>query len=282
MIEIGSISKRFGGVTALADVSLSILKGSCHAVFGASGAGKSVLMNILAGVERADAGRVELDGKPFSFASPKEAARAGVAIVSQRVEFCAELSVAENVCMGQGAGRFGMVSRSGMERRARELLMEVGLLVDVRRAMGELDASEQKLAQLARTVGVGTKLVILDEPLESLSDAQGSQVLDVIERLRADGVTVVYASRRLPNMVMDRVSILRDGRHVGMLEREEASDERVWEMMAGRKVEAWTPKHLSGVAGHARLSVKGLGWPSERIDFVILPAAIFSRNWKEW
>ncbi len=267
MISFSSISKSFGGAAALREVSLDVLQGSCHALVGASGAGKSTLANVLAGVVRADSGEVLIDGKRVRFKSPGQAMRAGVALVGQEMPFDPEISVAEHVCMGSfGIRRLGVVSRGAIERKAREILEEVGLSSQALQAMGQLSRVERKLVSVARAFTNGAHVVVLDEPVEGMSDDEGRRVFDVIAKLRGRGATVVYICRDWPGMVLDRISVMRDGRHVGTLEWEETTAEKVGELIVGGKVEAYTPKHLSGVAGHARLSVKGLSVDDEFED----------------
>src|SRR6185436_14582538 len=134
-IQFENITKKFAGVTALDAVTLSIRRGECHALMGENGAGKSTLGKVLAGIHRPDGGTMRIDGVEMSFRSPRDAGRAGVGMVHQELAFCRDLSVAENLCMGQYPRRLGMVSRSEMRQRASELLQQIGVDLDVRRPM---------------------------------------------------------------------------------------------------------------------------------------------------
>src|SRR3982750_3567703 len=141
-IQFQSITKHFGVVTALSDVSFSIGRGECHALMGENGAGKSTLGKILAGIHRADEGRILLDGKPLDIRSPADAIRAGIGMVHQELAFCPDLSVAENLCMGQYPKRFGLLDRSAMRRKARALLERIGAhWIDVDRPMRALSTA---------------------------------------------------------------------------------------------------------------------------------------------
>src|SRR3954470_24105056 len=154
MITFDSITKTFAGVTALDNVSLSIARGECHGLMGENGAGKSTLGKILAGIYRPDSGAIQIDGVQQSLNSPADALRAGVGMVHQELAFCPDLSVAENLCMGQYPARFGFVDRSEMHRRAIELLARIGVHLDVRQSMRSLSTAQEQLVQIASAVGL--------------------------------------------------------------------------------------------------------------------------------
>src|SRR5437667_9129619 len=149
MIQFDHITKTFTGVTALDDVSLSIARGETHALMGENGAGKSTLGKVLAGIYKPDNGTIRLDGKPLSFRSPADANRAGIGMVHQELAFCPDLSVAENLCMGQYPRRLGLVSRREMRRRADELLSHIGVSMDVTQPMRSLSTAQEQLVQIA-------------------------------------------------------------------------------------------------------------------------------------
>src|SRR5687768_8565641 len=148
-VSFDHITKRFPGVLALEDVSFSIAAGTCHALMGENGAGKSTLGKILAGIYRPDDGRILLDGVAQNFRSPADAAKAGVGMVHQELAFCPDLSVAENLCMGNYPRRWGMIDRPAMERRAAELLGRIGVQLDVRQNMRALSTAQEQLVQIA-------------------------------------------------------------------------------------------------------------------------------------
>src|SRR3954470_2110296 len=149
-IRFEGITKTFGGVTALDAVTLSIAKGECHALMGENGAGKSTLGKVLAGIHRADAGRVVIGGTERTFRSPRDAVKAGVGMVHQELAFCPDLSVAENLCMGVYPKRLGLfVDRSTMRRRAKELLSRIGIELDVAAPMRSLSTAQEQLVQIA-------------------------------------------------------------------------------------------------------------------------------------
>src|SRR5687767_4518719 len=148
-IQFRNITKKFAGVTALDSVTLSIRRGECHALMGENGAGKSTLGKVLAGIHRPDGGTMRIDGVEVSFRSPRDAGRAGVGMVHQELAFCPDLSVAENLCMGQYPRRLFMIDRAAMRRRARELLTKIGVELDVRQPMRALSTAQEQLVQIA-------------------------------------------------------------------------------------------------------------------------------------
>ena len=246
---------------ALAGVSVSIARGEVHALMGENGAGKSTLGKILAGIHRADEGAVVIGGNEVVFRSPADAKRAGVGMVHQELAFCPDLSVAENLCMGRWPRRWGMVDRPGMQRQARRLLTQIGVKMDVGRMMRELTTGQEQLVQIAAAVGTGARVLVFDEPTSSLSEAEAVRLFELIEGLRQRGVTVIYVSHRLPEVrrLCDRVSVLRDGKYVGTLERAEATEERIVRMMIGRDVDlSLVGERAKAKSDEAAIRVEGL------------------------
>src|SRR5688572_17682169 len=268
-IQFENITKTFGGVTALDDVSLGVARGECHGLMGENGAGKSTLGKVLAGIHRPDSGRVLIDGKPYVFHSPRDATRAGVGMVHQELAFAPELSVAENLSMGQYPRRLGvLLDRREMARRAEELLGRIGVSINVRQPMNRLSTAQEQLVQIASAVGTGANILVFDEPTSSLSEPEAQRLFALIEDLRSRGVTLIYVSHRMPEVfrLCDRVSVLRDGRYVGTLGRGEATQDAVVRMMIGRSVEEYFPQHLSGAKGDTLLEVRNLSSPGKFQD----------------
>jgi len=267
-IELRDVSKRFGGILALDRVSFSIAPGECHALIGENGAGKSTLGKVLAGIHRPDAGEVRLDGRSLRFASPADAARTGIAMVHQELAFCPQLSVAENLCLGRYPTRWGFVlDQPAMRRAATELLERGGGRVDVREPMGRLSTAQQQLVQIAHAVGSGARVLIFDEPTSSLSDAEVRRLFALIGTLRARRVTIIYVSHRLPEVLhlADRITVLRDGRCVGTLDRAAASEEALVRMMIGRAL-AEVPRRGDRPPGPEVLRVERLSSPGRVSD----------------
>ena len=260
-IQFANINKTFVGVAALSDVSLSIDRGECHGLIGENGAGKSTLGKVLAGIHRPDGGQVLIDGKPVVFRSPADALAGGVGMVHQELAFCPDLTVAENLCMGRYPRRLGLlVDYAGMRRRAKKLLAEVGVSIDVDRRVGELTTAQEQLVQIAAAIGTGANVLVFDEPTSSLSEVDAQHLLGLIEKLKANGKTIIYVSHRMPELfrLCDNISVLRDGKYVGTLPRAECTHDAVVRMMIGRTVEAYFPKHTEQAVGGVKLRVESL------------------------
>ena len=184
-IQFKEITKTFGGVVALRDVTLEVARGECHGLMGENGAGKSTLGKVLAGIHKPDSGEMHIDGKLYHFNSPRDAMDAGVAMVHQELAFCKDLSVAENLCMGHYPRKLGvMVDKAEMARRADELLSKIGVSLDVSRPMHELSTAQEQLVQIAAAVGIGPRIVVFDEPTSSLAEPDAQNLFKLIESLR--------------------------------------------------------------------------------------------------
>ncbi|HEY7086588.1 MAG TPA: sugar ABC transporter ATP-binding protein [Tepidisphaeraceae bacterium] len=262
-IQFHNITKRFAGVTALNDVSLSIDRGECHGLMGENGAGKSTLGKVLAGIYRPDEGKILIDGKEVTIHSPADALRQGVGMVHQELAFCPDLSVAENLCMGQYPRRMFMVDRAEMRRRAEKLLGQIGVSLDVNQPMRALSTAQEQLVQIASAVGTNARILVFDEPTSSLSEPEAQQLFLLIEDLRKRGVTMIYVSHRMPELfrLCDKISVLRDGKYVGTVDRANANQDVIVRMMIGRSIEEYFPQHLSSKPGKTLLRVSGLSSP---------------------
>jgi ABC-type sugar transport system ATPase subunit len=269
-VQFRSITKTFGGVTALSDVSLGLARGECHGLMGENGAGKSTLGKVLAGIHRPDTGDVVIDGVAHVFGSPAEALAAGVAMVHQELAFCPDLSVAENLSLGRYPRRAGglFLDHAAMRLRAEELLGAIGVHLDVSRPMRELSTAQEQMVQIAAAVGTNPRILVFDEPTSSLSATDAESLFELIEKLRARGLTLIYVSHRMPELfrLCDRISVLRDGRYVGTLAKAEMTHDAVVRMMIGRSVAEYFPQHLASAPGKTVLDVRGLSSPGKFSD----------------
>lgn len=214
------------------------MSGEVLAVIGENGAGKSTLMKIMAGVTGPDVGELRMDGKRVRFASPAEAIAAGIALIHQELNLHEHLSVAENLYLGREPERFGWIDRAAMTRSAAEQLARVGLPVAAQTELGELSTAARQLVEVAKALSAGARVVIMDEPTSSLSGDESERLLALVEQLRRDGVSVIYISHRLGEVrrLADRVVVLRDGRLVGELGRDEIDHDPMVSMMVGRDI----------------------------------------------
>ena len=258
-VRFENITKRFPGALALDDVSLEVRAGSCHALCGENGAGKSTLGRVLAGIHQPDAGRLVLGGEPVRFATPRDALAAGVGMVHQELACCGNLSVAENLCLGAIPSRRGFVRHTAMARRAKSLLDDIGVELDVRRLLGDLPIAQQQLVQVASAVGSGAKVLVFDEATSSLAQADVERLYALIGRLIARGVTCIYVSHRMAELfrLCDTVTVLRDGRHVATRPVEGLSGEELTRMMIGRPVAEYLPPAVAHELGDELLRAEG-------------------------
>ncbi|MGH3433899.1 MAG: ATP-binding cassette domain-containing protein, partial [Thermocrispum sp.] len=212
-----SVGKRFPGVVALSDVDITLRAGEVHALVGENGAGKSTLIKVLTAVYAPDDGRLEYLGDSVWFARPLDAQAAGISTVYQEVNLVPLQSVASNLFLGrEPRNRLGLINFRAMNAAARDLLASYGLQVDVTRPLRSLGMGVQQMVAVARVADLNARVVILDEPTSSLEPREVDTLFAIIERLRADGVAVLYVSHRLDELyrVCDRVTVLRDGRRV--------------------------------------------------------------------
>jgi len=240
-IEVRNITKRFGGVTALLDVAFEISGGELHAIVGENGAGKSTLMKILAGVITDYDGELRLRGEPIAFDGTRDAERKGVSIIHQELNLVEELTVAANIFLGREKHtRFRLIDDAAMEREAAELFerLECGIRPDA--FVRDLRVGDQQLVEIAKALSFDADILIMDEPTSALTEAEVDRLFRVIERLRTRGVTILYISHKMDEVfrLSDRITVLRDGKHVATVNREDTSPRKIAHLMVGREIES--------------------------------------------
>ena len=215
LLKVAGVTKRYPGVLAVDDVSLSLEAGQIVGLVGKNGAGKSTLIKIIAGAERADEGHLQMNGEPLDLHRPHDATVAGLAFVHQDLQDVGDLSVAENVMLGLGyPRRLGLfVDWAELRRRAAESIARLEVDIDPRQPVGELSVAQQRLVMIARGLAQQAQLLVLDEPSASLTDEEIEHLYAVVRRLRDDGITVVYVSHRLEEIfeLTERVIVMRNG-----------------------------------------------------------------------
>lgn len=272
VLEVSGITKRFPGVLALENVSLTLGRGEVVAVLGENGAGKSTLMKILAGVQEADAGTVRMSGQRVSIRSVEEALEQGVSLIHQELNLADNLDVGANIFLGREPRRWaGMIDRAAIRREAGKYLTQVGLEVDPDEIVSGLTIGHQQMVEIAKALSVDARVLIMDEPTSSLSQKEADQLFVVIKELASKGVSIVYISHRLGEVqtLADRVVVLRDGKNVGELLREEVNHESMVKLMVGRDVSQFYP-HEPHQPGETVLEVRDLISPAHsghRLDF---------------
>jgi ribose transport system ATP-binding protein len=244
MLHVETISKQFPGVRALSDVSLTFEHGEIHAVVGENGAGKSTLIKIICGIYQPDEGATTLDGQDLQPASYSDAMRVGINLVSQEIQVVPKASVAENVMLDklERFRRRGRVDWPAIAREAETYTKLVGLEVPVSSPTGPLSAAQKQLVMIAKALSANARVLILDEPTSSLTLHEANSLFAVLRQLRASGVTIVFVSHKLEEVldIADRISVLRDGKLVGTRPASELSKDAIVTMMLGREArETW-------------------------------------------
>lgn len=262
-LKFSAITRRFPGVLALDRVSFEVERGGCHALIGENGAGKSTLGKILAGVYTADEGEIHLDGKLIHPTSPLVARQLGIAMVHQELAFCPNLTVAENLCLGDLPQRAGWVDRAKMRERAGAMLREIAADIDVNLPISRLSTGQEQVVQIAAAVGTDARIIVMDEPTSSLSAHESEHLFQLLAHLKDRGITVIYVSHRMEEIfrLCDAVTVLRDGRHVVTEKISATTPDRVIHQMVGREVVWQTPRHLDRELGPEKLLVEGLSSP---------------------
>jgi ABC-type sugar transport system ATPase subunit len=268
LVQFESVTKRFPGVLALDGVSFGVQPATVHALVGENGAGKSTLGKILAGIYRPDGGRIVLAGRALSLPSPRRALACGIGMVHQELSFAENLSVAENLCLAELPRRCGLLSRRRMRARAADMLDGIGVTIDVDRRIGELSVAVQQMVQIAQAVAVGAEVIVFDEPTSSLTARETQRLFDLIGRLKGRGVTMLYITHRLAEVfaLCDRVTVLRDGRHVATRPVGKIDEDALVRQMIGRPIEEYFPRHLAGEPGRTLLRVERLHSPGKLHD----------------
>src|SRR5258708_4628551 len=258
-VELREISKSFDGTQALREVSFSIPAGEVTALVGENGAGKSTLLRIMSGVIQADSGQISIFDQPVHFSSPKEAQRAGIAIIHQELSTVPDLTVAENVFLDRLPQRGVFVDWRRLHAECRRLLQRLGVDVDPRTRVGDLALARQQMVEIAHAIAQDARVIAMDEPTASLSQDEVTHLFRLIRQLRENHVTVIFVSHRLEEVfeIADRIVVLRDGQVVGVVPRAETTPDRVVELMVGRALERQFPKR-SGAPGKTVLEVKHL------------------------
>ncbi len=264
-IELRGATKSFAGVTVLNGVSFDMRPGEVHALLGENGAGKSTMIKIMSGLYQADEGEILVNGKPVKFASPREAHATGIATVHQELLLFPELTVAENVFLGQAPKtKWGSLDWSTMRRRARELLDSLDSPdLDIDAKVSSLSVANRQRVEIARALSQDARVLIMDEPTAALAEADVQRLMDIVRRLKQRGVAIVYVSHRMPEIfaLADRVTVLRDGNHVGTKNIGEVDENQLVSMMVGRSIDRLYPKK-QGQSGASLLELKDVSYRS--------------------
>jgi ABC-type sugar transport system ATPase subunit len=241
LITIEHVTKRFPGVVALNDVSFDVRAGELHAIVGENGAGKSTLMKILSGVIPDYEGQLRLRGQPVHFGGTRDAEDSGVSIIHQELNLVEQLSAAANIFLGREKCAFlGVLDDRAMAQAAGDLLRQLECHISPWQLVRELRVGDQQLVEIAKALSLETDILIMDEPTSALTESEVARLFRVIGRLRERGVTILYISHKMDEVfrLADRITVMRDGRHVRTLDRSATNPREITHLMVGREIEA--------------------------------------------
>ncbi len=278
LLEAQHLSKSFGPVEVLSDISLGLRPGEVHAIVGENGAGKSTLMKILAGHLPATKGDVLFDGSPVVFTGPVDAERRGIVLVHQEILLAPHLTVAQNIFMGREIRRGIVLDDRAMNRQAAEAVHALGADIEPTTVISRLSIAQRQLVQIARALNVPHRVVIFDEPTASLTPFETEAVLKVIGDLRTRGVAVMYISHRLNEVaaVADRVTVLRDGKHIATRDASTLKPVDMALLMVGRDMSHLYPARPPAPAAGPILEVTSFDVPgfASGAAFAVRPGEI--------
>jgi len=259
-IEMRGIDKAFGTNQVLKNAGFELRDGEIHALMGENGAGKSTLMKILTGVYTRDAGTVVVDGQEVVYRSPQEAEKAGIVFIYQELNVLFDLTVEENLFMGKEITKgFGVCDKKAMRQKAQEVMDKMGVNIPVNAVMSDLSVGQQQMVEICKALMVDAKVLIMDEPTAALTESETQVLFEVIESLKAKGVSIVYISHRMEEIfqLCDRITILRDGQYVGTENIKDITMDGVVQMMIGREIGERYPQRDVTI-GEEVIRVEGL------------------------
>ncbi len=272
-LEVRKVGKEFPGVRALHEVDLVLRQGEVLALIGENGAGKSTLMKILAGVQPPGSGQVLANGCPNQVFSVQEAMRHGISLIHQELNLADNLDVGANVYLGREPLKNGLIDKAKIREDSKKYLDAVGLDVDPNTLVSQLTIGRQQMVEIAKALSMDSKVLIMDEPTSSLSQAETENLFKVIKDLRAKGVSIIYISHRLGEVIelADRVTVLRDGENAGELSREEINHDNMVRMMVGRDISSYFQRnpHAPGAVVLEARKLRTPANPDHELDFSI-------------
>jgi ribose transport system ATP-binding protein len=272
-VRFGGITKDFGAVRVLHDVCFELEPGRVYGLLGENGAGKSTLVKILAGYETASAGELYVDGELRSFPNSREAEAAGIVLIHQEFNLAEDLTVAQNIFLGRELRRGWFLDDAAMRAAARRVLAEVGLDIDPDMRARELIVAEKQLVEIAKALSRRARLLVMDEPTATLTPTETKRLFELIARLKASGVTIVYISHKLDEVerVTDEIIVMRDGRFTTRAPTASVTRHQMANLMVGRELFDMFPAREAAPPGPPLLQVRGLtvpGWAGD-VSFAV-------------
>lgn len=243
-IEISNVSKHFGGVKALTDISLNVKKASIHALIGENGAGKSTLMKILSGIYIKDSGTIKVNGEEVNFLNPKSSQEKGIGIIHQELALSPDLSVAENIFLDDLGNGKQTIDWKSINERATTALETLGFHISPKTRLGDLSVAYQQMVEIAKALTKNVNVLILDEPTAVLADPEIDILFENLKKLQEKGVTIIYISHRLEELfrISDSITVIKDGTTVIDLEPKNANEGDIIRYMVGRELKSLYPE----------------------------------------
>lgn len=263
VLEFKNIVKRYPGVLALNDVSITFREGEVHALVGENGAGKSTLIKTSTGAIAPTAGSIIVNGKEYTSFTPITSRENGIAVIYQEFNLVNDLSVAENVFLGNRPKKNGLIDKKTMLEESRKIFNRLGIDIDTRKNVRELTTGYQQLVEIAKALSCNTKILIMDEPSASLTTNEVEMLFKIVKQLQKDGVTIIYISHRLDEIfeISDRVSVLRDGEMIRTMNTAETNRQELISLMVGRDLKENFPKLETEFETEVVMEVQHLSGP---------------------
>lgn len=277
ILELKHISKQYTGVKALDDVSISFRRGEVHALMGENGAGKSTLIKTLSGAIQPNDGEIVFEGTTYTHMEPHQAMELGIHVIYQEFNMMPELSVAENIFMGQQLGGGVLFNKSITEERAQKILDGMHVKINARETVKNLSVANMQLVEIAKVLTRDVKVLVMDEPTAPLTDAEVETLFEIVQMLKSKGVTIIYISHRIAEVfqISDRVSVLRDGRFIKTVMTNEVDRDELIRLMVGREVSDTYPKR-DFAPGEVVLELRDVcGNGVENVSFAVRSGEIF-------
>lgn len=277
ILELKHISKQYTGVKALDDVSISFRQGEVHALMGENGAGKSTLIKTLSGAIRPDTGEIVFEGTTYTHMEPRQAMELGIHVIYQEFNMMPELSVAENIFMGQQLSGGILFNKSLTEERAQKILDSMHVKINAKEIVKNLSVANMQLVEIAKALTHDVKVLVMDEPTAPLTDAEVDTLFEIVQMLKSKGVTIIYISHRIAEVfqISDRVSVLRDGKFIKTVQTAEVDRDELIRLMVGREVNDTYPKR-DFTPGDVVLELQDVcGNGVEHISFAVRSGEIF-------
>lgn len=244
ILEFQGINKSFVGVKVLQDISFGIKKGEVHALLGENGAGKSTLMKILSGAYSKDSGQITWEGKAVDIKNTVDSERLGIAIIYQELNLIPELTVAENIYLNRQPRKYGLISWEKLYKDAKNAIKQINVELNPKAVVSSLSVAQQQMVEIAKAISLNSKLLIMDEPTSTLTDAETKKLFEVIKNLKEKGITIIYISHRMEEIfsICDSFTVMRDGVYIAGGNIKDVDTDKIIEYMVGRSLSQIFPQ----------------------------------------